>query len=275
LSELLGIAGPFGEILAQDSGGEGAPVVLLHGNSASSHAFERQLQGPLGRTHRLIAFDLMGHGASANAADPAAYRLPGHARTLLALVEALHLEEAVFVGWSLGGHILLEAAPDLPRAKGLLIFGTPPVRIPPAMDRAFLPNPAMGAAFSADITPEQAEAFVAAQFAPGFTDIPGFFLEDVLRTDGRARAGVAASVEPGAARDEVEVVAALKIPLAILHGEHDQLINGDYFASLTAPTLWRDGVQTIAQAGHTPQWETPAAFDAAVTAFARDCGLRY
>jgi pimeloyl-ACP methyl ester carboxylesterase len=259
----------------QDSGGEGPQVVLVHGNSASSHAFERQLHGPLGRTHRLVALDLMGHGASADAADPAAYRLPGHARTLRALVEALHLEEAVFVGWSLGGHILLEAAPDLPKAKGFLIFGTPPVRIPPEMDKAFLPNPAMGAAFSAEITREQAEAFVAAQFAPGFSDIPAFFVEDVLRTDGRARAGVAESVQPGASRDEVDVVAALKVPLAILHGEHEQLINGAYFASLKAPTLWRGGVQVIAQAGHTPQWETPAAFDAAVTAFARDCGLRH
>ena len=275
MSEVLGVAGPFGEVSLQDSGGEGPLVVLLHGNSASSRAFERQLQGPLGRTHRLIAVDLMGHGASANAADPAAYLLTGHARTLRALVETLHLEEAVFAGWSLGGHILLEAAPDLPRAKGFLIFGTPPVRMPPPMDKAFLPNPAMGAAFTAEITREQAQAFVEAQFAPGFSDIPAFFVEDVMRTDGRARAGVAASVGAGASRDEVEVVATLKAPLAILHGEHEQLINGEYFASLTAPTLWRDGVQTIAQAGHTPQWETPAAFDAAVTAFARDCGLRY
>ena len=129
----------------------------------------------------------------------------------------------------------------------------------------------MRVAFSETIGQEQAEAFVNACFAPGFTDIPPFFLEDVLRADGRARAGVAASVRPGVSRNEITVVAEMKAPLAILQGEFEQLVNPAYFASLTMPTLWRGAVQTIAHAGHTPQWETPAAFDAALTEFARDC----
>jgi pimeloyl-ACP methyl ester carboxylesterase len=266
------IAGPFGDVAVRDTGGDGPVLVLLHGNSASSRAYQRQLEGPLGRTHRLVAFDLMGHGESADATDPAAYLLPGHARSLVALVEALGLQKAVFAGWSLGGHILLEAAPDLPEARGFAIFGAPPVAFPPAMDRAFLPNPALGVGFAADVTREQAEAYVAAGFAPGFSDAPAFFVEDILRTDGRARAGVAASIDPTVSRDEVQVVAHLKAPLAILHGEHDQLVNGAYFASLATPTLWRGAVQTIAQAGHTPQWETPAAFDAALAEFVAECG---
>jgi pimeloyl-ACP methyl ester carboxylesterase len=266
------IAGPYGRIAVRESGGDGPAVVLLHGNSGASNAYARQIEGPLGHTHKLVAYDLMGHGQSADAADIDAYLLPGHAKTLVALVEALGLPDAVFVGWSLGGHILLEAAPDLPRAKGFVIFGTPPLSFPPAMDRAFLPNPALGVGFSAEITREQAEAYVASWFAPGFTDVPTFFVDDVMRADGRARAQVAASIDPAISRDEIEVVAKLKAPLAILHGEHDQLINGAYFASLKAPTLWRGAVRTIAQAGHTPQWETPAAFDAAVAEFVRDLG---
>ena len=209
----------------------------------------------------------MGHGASADAADAAAYLLPGHAKALLALVEAFGLQKATFAGWSLGGHILLEAAPDLPAARGFAIFGTPPVPLPAPIERAFLPNPLFGVGFSADITREQAEGYVQAGFAPGFTDIPPFFVEDVLRTDGRARAAVAASIDPAVSRDELVVVENLKAPLAILHGERDQLVNPAYFASVKAPTLWRGAVQTIAHAGHTPQWETPAAFDSLIEAF--------
>ena len=178
----------------------------------------------------------------------------------------------MFVGWSLGGHILLEAAPDLPRARGFAIFGTPPVDLPVPFERAFLPNPLVGVGFSAEITREQAAAYVEAGFAPGFTDIASFFLEDALRADGRARAGVGASVVPGVSRDEAAIVAALRTPLAILHGEHDRFINFDYFASLKAPTLWRGAPQVIAKAGHTPQWETPQAFDALVGDFARSLG---
>ena len=260
-----------GAVAVHQSAGAGAPIVLIHGNSASASSFSRQLDGPLGRRRRLVAIDLLGHGRSVDAADPIAYRLPGHASTLVETVAALGLGEAVFVGWSLGGHIVLEASPALPAARGFAIFGAPPLAFPPAMDRAFLPNPAMGAAFSEAITRDQAEAFIAACFAPDAADIPKFFLEDVLRTDGRAQAQLVASIAPGGYLDEAQAVAELKRPLAVLQGAREQLVNGAYFADLVMPTLWRGAVQTIAGVGHTPQWEDAPAFDALLEAFAIDC----
>jgi pimeloyl-ACP methyl ester carboxylesterase len=140
------------------------------------------------------------------------------------------------------------------------------------MADAFLPNPAMAAGFSADVTRAQAEAYVASFFAPGFADIPAFFVEDALRADGRARAQIVASMAPGVSRDEIHVVADLKQPLAVLHGAKERLVNGAYFAKLTMPTLWRGAVQMIDAAGHAPQWETPVAFDALIESFAADCG---
>jgi pimeloyl-ACP methyl ester carboxylesterase len=90
----------------------------------------------VGHRHRLIAIDLPGHGASARAADPASnYTLPGYADVLLELSERLGAEQSVFVGWSLGGHVILEAAPRLLAASGLLIIGAPPVSCPPARVR--------------------------------------------------------------------------------------------------------------------------------------------
>jgi pimeloyl-ACP methyl ester carboxylesterase len=58
----------------------------------------------------------------------------------------------------------------------------------------------------------------------------------------------------------------------VLHGEAEQLVNGGYFASIVMPTLWRNGVQVIPGAGHTPQWEAPEAFDALLTAFIEETG---
>lgn len=250
--------------------GSGPVVVLIHGNSASARSFTRQLEGPLGEKLRLVAIDLPGHGESQNAADPAAYSLPGYARALTALVKAVGLEEAVFVGWSLGGHVLLEAAPDLHKAAGFMIFGTPPLAFPPAMDQAFLPNPAFGVGFSADINKQQAAAFVASFFKPGYADVAPSFLDDVMRADGRARAHLGASIAPNGYRDEVEVVAHLKRPLAVLHGAEEQLVNRAYFDMLTVPTLWRGAVQAIADAGHAPHWEQAPTFDALLDAFVRE-----
>jgi pimeloyl-ACP methyl ester carboxylesterase len=140
------------------------------------------------------------------------------------------------------------------------------------MGEAFLPNPAMKFAFQEKFDDGEASAYVAAFFRPGFADVPAFFLDDILRTDGRARSGLAANAANGGYRDEVAVVRDLKVPLAVLHGADEQLVDGRYFASVLMPTLWRGAVQTIPGAGHTPQWETPEAFDALIEAFIAKAG---
>lgn len=264
-----------GRIAYRQSAGTGSAIVLVHGNSASSKAFARQLESPLGETHRVIAFDLPGHGESDNAADPAAtYTMPGYARVLRDVVAHLDAAAAVFVGWSLGGHIVLEAAPDLPQAKGFAIFGTPPFAFPPAIKQAFLLHPAMACTFARELSDKQARGYVAAAFRPGTTDLPAFMIEDVLRTDGRAREDLGKSITPDGFRDEVEIIASLTRPLTVLHGAEEQLINGDYFKTLTMPTLWRGAVQTIRSAGHVPQWEQAETFNTLLDAFANDCGQR-
>jgi pimeloyl-ACP methyl ester carboxylesterase len=261
------IDAPNGAIAVSESVGRGPPVVLIHGNSSSSRVFSRQLDGPLGQRFRLIAVDLPGHGASDDAKDQSAYSLSGHAHAVRAVLGALEIDEAHFVGWSLGGHIALEMAPDLRNARGFVIFGTPPLTSGEAMSEAFLPNPAVKVTFQERVDSAEASAYIAAFFRPGFADIPPFFLGDVLRTDGRARSNLGASVQRGDARDEGQVARDLKVPLAVLHGGEEQLVNGRYFGSLEMPTLWRRTVQMIPNAGHTPQWETPQVFDALVEAF--------
>ena len=266
----LKIEAPNGAMAVRESAGEGPTLVLIHGNSSSSRSFSRQLDGPLGKRFRLVAVDLPGHGESDDAKDPSAYSLPGHARAVRAVVDALGLHEARFVGWSLGGHVALEMAPDLKEPRGFVIFGAPPLAVPPAMSEAFLPNPAMQFTFQERVDSVEASAYVATFFKPGFADIPPFFLEDVLRTDGRARSNLGASIGSGEARDEVAIVRNLKIPLAVLHGDAEQLVKGRYFGAVAMPTLWRGAVQTIPGAGHAPQWETPEAFDALVEAFVKE-----
>jgi pimeloyl-ACP methyl ester carboxylesterase len=267
------IDAPNGAIAVHESAGRGPPVVLIHGNSSSSRAFSRQLDGPLGRRFRLIAVDLPGHGASDDAKDPGAYSLPGHARAVRAALDALGIDHAHFVGWSLGGHVALEMAPDLREPRGFVIFGTPPLSSRQAMREAFLPNPAMKFTFQESIDSDEASAYLAAFFGPGFVDIPPFFLDDILRTDGRARSGLAANGANGGYRDEVAVVRDLEVPLAVLHGAEEPIVNGHYFASLVMPTLWRGAVQMIPDAGHTPQWETPQVFDALIETFVRETAL--
>lgn len=256
------------QIAYYESSGTGPDVLLIHGNSCSSLAFKAQLEGDFGEKYHVVAMDLPGHGESEPAAEPEkTYHMPGYAAVIAEFAKKLGLEKAVLGGWSLGGHIILEAASMLPDAAGLVIFGTPPLAFPPAMDRAFLPNPAMAAAFAPELTQEQMEGFAAACLAPESTIELAALVADIARTDGRARATMAASIAPGGYTDEVEIVKNLDRPLAVLHGEHEQLVNGDYFNDLEMPTLWRGAVQIIHGSGHTPHIEEPEQFNELLGAF--------
>lgn len=258
-------------IAYHESSGKGPSALLIHGNSSSSRSYQHQLDGPLGKKYRLVAVDLPGHGQSSDASDPQVYSLTGYAGVVTGVAGQLGLDDAVFVGWSLGGHIALEACHKLPRAKGFMIFGTPPLGPATAMAEAFLPHPAMAATFKADLTEAEMDAYVAAFFKPGVTDLPDQFKADVRRTDKRARANLGASIRPGSYEDEVEVVARLAVPLAIVHGEQEQLVNAGYIRTLSMPTLWRGALQIVPDAGHAPHWEQPERFDALLEAFIREC----
>lgn len=253
-----------------ESVGEGARVFFVHGNSSSGLAFRNQFESDFGERYRLIAIDLPGHGESELASDPQTYTLPGYARVVVEAAEALAVENAVFVGWSLGGHILLEAADELPEAAGIVIFGTPPLANPPAMTSAFLENPAVNVGFTANVTEEMARQYAQAFFAPRVEVESTPFVQDILRTFGGARETLGGSIGPGTYKDEVEVVAHLDTPLAVLHGAQEQLVNEVYISDLEMPSLWRGEVQLIEDAGHAPHWEQPERFNALLEAFLQD-----
>src|SRR3546814_12003544 len=70
MPEMLRIPTSHAEIAVQDSGGKGPVVLLIHGNSAASEIFCRQFASPLVQDYRLLALDLLGHGASTDGVDP-------------------------------------------------------------------------------------------------------------------------------------------------------------------------------------------------------------
>lgn len=245
-------------------------VIFVHGNSSSARTWLPVLEGGFGQRFRCLALDLPGHGQSGPAGDQADYSLPGYAAVLAGFAQALGAADPVVVGWSLGGHIALEAAPALPDAAGFVIFGAPPVESAAQFAEAFLPNPAMNVGFSADVSEAEATAYAASFTAPGSPLPASEFVPDILATDGGARAGLLASLGAGRFADEIAIVAGLRRPLAILQGAGEQLVNLDYLRKLTVPALWRGEVQLIPGAGHAPHRETPRQFAALLADFAGD-----
>jgi pimeloyl-ACP methyl ester carboxylesterase len=84
--------------------GSGQPLVLVHGFSGAGAVWNDFLPAFSAR-YRVIAPDLRGHGHSTGSLETIHHR--HFAEDLLALLDALHIEKAHFVGHSSGGMCLL------------------------------------------------------------------------------------------------------------------------------------------------------------------------
>ncbi|MCX5394667.1 alpha/beta fold hydrolase [Streptomyces sp. NBC_00094] len=91
-------------------------VLLVHGIMADHRTWRRVGPALAARGYRVIAVDLRGHGASARAAGPEAYRPEDHADDL---VETLPAGAELALGHSLGGLALLGAVERLAPARAV------------------------------------------------------------------------------------------------------------------------------------------------------------
>jgi pimeloyl-ACP methyl ester carboxylesterase len=261
----------FGFVAYSDTDPEGSssatPLLFVHGNSASRKVFGAQLADDFG-SRRLLALDLPGHGESDDATDPArAYTQRGYAATIAEFLDLLGIERVVVVGWSLGGHIGLELIPRFPGVAGLVVTGTPPVD-KDTLTEGF--RPTVGYAGAEDITADQALEF-AGQIT--VSPPPEWVVEDVRRTDGRARRIMFTSFSAGHDSDQKALVAQSPTPLAIIDGRDDPFINHDYVASLPYAALWRGAPTVLEGRGHAAFLEDPSRYNELIRAFLRDNGL--
>jgi pimeloyl-ACP methyl ester carboxylesterase len=106
--------------------GRGPVLLLTHGYSSTSAMWKGQIEA-LSKHHKLVLWDMRGHGQSDYPDDPAAYSEALTVADMAALLDAIGAETAIVGGLSLGGYMSLafhRAHPD--RARALLIVDTGP-----------------------------------------------------------------------------------------------------------------------------------------------------
>jgi pimeloyl-ACP methyl ester carboxylesterase len=120
-SDRLMEAGGFRLQVRLEGAQTGPPIVLLHGFSHSLQTWDRWAVN-LGRDHRVVRFDLPGHGRSGP--DPhERYSNEDTIDALDALLRALAIRRPVLVGNSLGGLVAWRRAARRPRdVRGLILI---------------------------------------------------------------------------------------------------------------------------------------------------------
>jgi pimeloyl-ACP methyl ester carboxylesterase len=106
--------------------GAGPVILLTHGYSSSADMWRGQIDA-LSKTHKLLIWDMRGHGRSDYPEDQAAYSEAATVGDMAALLDAVGADKAVIGGLSLGGYMSLafnRAHPE--RVEALLIIDTGP-----------------------------------------------------------------------------------------------------------------------------------------------------
>lgn len=260
-------------IAYRDSGvaagaGGGTPVVLLHGLMAHGGFFAAQ--EPLADEFRMIAIDLRGHGASAgNGARPTVERI---AADVAELAEALALEGAIGVGWSLGATVLWHVltGPAAPRFAGAMVVDmTARVKNDAEWDLGLTPEAVEARSVAIRDNYESfalaaGQAIFAQPVAAGLRERADWASREFAKGDAAAIGSVWASL---IRQDVRALLERIEHPTLIVHGAQSELYGEDTADHLVAALPHARAVRFEAS-GHAPHLEEPELFNATLRDFA-------
>jgi pimeloyl-ACP methyl ester carboxylesterase len=246
----------------------GQPIVFVHGLAQSHLAFLPQFASDLATRHRLVGYDLRGHGESAKPFDPAFYRDGRRwADELDAVIEQSGLVKPILVGWSLGGRVLRQYLMHHGDARigGLNFVATRPFEDPVVI----APASRVNIEGRPDTLAKRIDAHVA------------FLRACFLRQPPEGEFAVALAynaIVPQEIREAIsgwstgldETRAALSkvtVPTLVSHGRNDALIL-PLAAEMTAGAIKGSRISWYDDCGHSPFYEHAERFNRELDEFA-------
>jgi pimeloyl-ACP methyl ester carboxylesterase len=237
-----------GIAIEYQDGGQGSPVLLGHGYSATGRMWDGQ-RAALGDRYRIVSWDMRGHGQTESPSDPAQYSAALTVADMRALLGHCGIERAVVGGLSLGGYVSLAfylAHPEMVRALVICDSG-PGYR-----------NAEARAAWNARAHERAAELE-----AKGLDALAGRSREMREAMGHHAYAQGLAHAARGMLAQEssavIDSLATIEVPTLIIVGDQDQpfLAPCEYMAKKIRGAR----LEVIAGAGHSSNLDQPAAFN--------------
>jgi 2-succinyl-6-hydroxy-2,4-cyclohexadiene-1-carboxylate synthase len=243
--------------------GRGAPLVLLHGFTGSSRAWD-DLRPALVDRATVIGIDALGHGRSDAPADPGRYSLDHVAADLHAVLDGLGLGQVDLLGYSMGGRMALHFAVQNPtRVRRLMLESASP-GLEDATERQ--QRIASDEALAARIDQAGIEAFVAEWERVALLQLAPHVPEAVRQTQHAQRLanrpiGLANSLRGLGGGQQMPLwdrLAELDVPVTLIVGQRDaryQAIGARMQAMLPHARL-----HEVPDAGHTVHLDQPRRF---------------
>ena len=255
-----------GITIAYNDQGTGLPIVFLHAFPLNRTMWEPQ-EKALSSQSRVITIDLRGHGESD--APLWRYTLEQSADDVHALLNQLAIQQALFVGLSMGGYILFAFYQKYgARVKGLILADTrAQADTEEGKDGRFqMAQTAYKKGPSAI-----ADIMIPKLFSPATIQTKPDLVQHVrAMIEGNQISGIAGDLMAMAERpDSIPLLSQITCPTHIIVGELDQATPPSD-AKLMADHIPNARLAVIPQAAHLANLEQPEAFNQIVATFAQE-----
>lgn len=262
-----------------DGGGEGEPVVLIHGLGTNLAFWRETIPALEAAGRRVIALDLPGYGLS-DKADVSG-TMPDFAAAVAGTMDALGVAGADVVGISMGGQIALTLALDHPdRVRRLALLSPAGIETFTDAEAAALKGLVTAQAVQ-NTPPAQAALNTAANFHVYDETRDGWILTQrealAERDDFPEYAAANAASVAGMLDGRVfERLGEITAPTLVLYGGGDNLIPNRYLhpaltteavADAAREAIPKATVEMIPEAGHLIMLERPEVVNARLAAF--------
>jgi len=252
------------------AGDPGAPgLLLVHGIGGAKEDFTDHFEALAG-DHRVVAFDLRGHGASDAPTTPAAYSLDRMAADAAAVADAFDLHDLRVLGHSMGGMVVRRwvlAEPERFTAVVLMdtSAGMPPGFEPDVVAAAIEIVQTQGLAALKQLT-DELDLLGSPAYQRVLAERPGFQEYAEYKWNSQSPVMWAAMVRDLIDQpDQLAELAALEVPTLGIVGDQDVT----FIAEIEAIVATVPGAEltVIPDAGHSPQFENPTAWLDAMARF--------
>jgi len=244
------------------TGGEGRPVVLIHGIGASSQIWMRNL-GALTQNYRIYAPDLIGFGQSEKPRP--VYSVADHVNCLRSFMGHLQIEKTSLIGHSMGGLIALDFCLAHPERvdKLILVDSVALLNSRPSFTERLICLTVLGELFVIFRPKLVLKKFMAKEFYYHPGSVTDEMLIPLMQAD---RAAVLALTRTVHHTNRREAIKGIKTPTLILWGDQDQAIPRAH-ALLLQQLIPKSQYWIFKEAGHHPQIEASEEFNQEVARF--------